>query len=44
MAANSNVQITPRGKLKLATANKKVCIDTSAAGNVAVTAFYYSGA
>lgn len=44
MAANSTVQITPRGKLKLATADKKVCIDTSAAGNVAVTAFYYSEA
>jgi|SRR5574343_780999 len=44
MAANSLVQLTPRGKFKLATADKKLQVQTSAAGNVAVTAFYYSEA
>ena len=38
------VQFTPRGKLKLATANKKLQLQTSAAGNVAATAFYHSEA
>ena len=44
MAANSTIQITPRGKMKLATADKKLMIDSSVSGNVAVTAFYYSEA
>ena len=44
LAANSAVQVTPRGKLKLATANKKLRVDTSVAGNIAVTALYYSEA
>ena len=44
MAANTVVQLTPRGKFKLATADKKLTVRTSAAGNVAVTAFYYSEA
>jgi hypothetical protein len=40
--ANSFYQITPRGKLKLATADKRLMIDTSVAGNVSVTVFYHS--
>lgn len=44
MAANSMVQFTPRSKLKLATADKKLQVQTSASGNIAVTAFYYSEA
>ncbi len=44
LPANGTAQITPRSKLKLATANKKLRIDTSAAGNVAVTVAYYSEA
>lgn len=35
------VQITPRGKRKLATANKKLMVQTSASGNIAITAHYY---
>jgi hypothetical protein len=42
MAANSFQQITPRSKLKLATADKKLQVQTSASGNIAVTAFYHS--
>ncbi len=41
---NTTVQITFRGKLKLATINKKLVMRASVAGNVAVTAFYYSEA
>jgi hypothetical protein len=37
-------QITPRGKLKLATANKKLQVQTDTAGNIAITPFYYSEA
>lgn len=44
MAANSTMQFTPRGKMKLATADKKLQVQTSAAGNIAVTAFYTSEA
>lgn len=44
LPANSSVQFTPRGKLKLAVADKKLTVQTSVAGNVAVTAFYYSEA
>lgn len=40
--ANGVVQITPRGKIKLATANKKLTAKASVAGNVAVTVTYYS--
>ena len=43
-AANTTYQITPRSKLKLATADKKLMVDTSAAGNISVTVFYYSEA
>jgi hypothetical protein len=42
MAAASTIQITPRGKLKLAVAAKKLLVGASAAGNVAVTAIYHS--
>ena len=44
LPANGSAQITPRGKLKLATADKKLQVITSAAGNIAVTAFYHSEA
>lgn len=40
--ANSTMQITPRGKWKLPNADKKLQVQTSAAGNISVTAFYYS--
>jgi len=42
MSANSPTQFTPRGEMKLATADKKLQVRTSAAGNISVTAFYYS--
>lgn len=42
--ANGTVQITPRGKMKLATVNKRVTAKASVAGNIAVTAFYFSEA
>ena len=41
-AANSSYQFTPRGRLKLPTADKKLMVDTSAAGNISVTVFYHS--
>lgn len=44
LAANSSAQVTPRGKIKLPTADKKLQIDTSAAGNIAVTVVYHSEA
>lgn len=44
LPASGVAQITPRSKFKLATADKKLQIQTSAAGNIAVTAFYYSEA
>ncbi len=44
MAANSTIQITPRGKWKLATADKKLRLDTSGAGNIAVNVTYHSEA
>lgn len=44
MAADSTVQITPRGKVKLATANKKLMVDAEGAANIAVTCLYYSEA
>lgn len=40
--ANGTVQITPRGKIKLATANKKLTAKASVAGNVAFTVSYFS--
>lgn len=42
--ANGTVQITPRGKVKLATAGKKLTGKASVAGNVAITVVYYSEA
>jgi hypothetical protein len=44
LPANGTVQLTPRGKVKLATADKKLLVDASATGNIAVTALYYSEA
>lgn len=44
LPASGTVQVTPRSKMKLATADKKLRIDASTAGNVAVTAFYHSEA
>ena len=41
-AANSTVQITPRGQIKLATADKKLRGDASVSGNVAITVVYHS--
>ncbi len=43
-AANSSYQYTPRGKFKLATADKKLMVDTSGAGNISVKVSYYSEA
>jgi len=42
LPANGTVQFTPRGKLKLATVNKKLQLQTTVSGNVATTVFYYS--
>lgn len=42
MAANTVFHWRPRSKTKLATADKKLMVQTSAGGNVAVTAHYYS--
>lgn len=36
------IQITPRGKKKLATANKRLMVQASVSGNIAITAHYYS--
>lgn len=44
MAANTTVNLCTRSKRKLATANKKLQIQTSVAGNISVGAFYYSEA
>ncbi|MDA8217616.1 MAG: hypothetical protein M0Z94_08380 [Dehalococcoidales bacterium] len=44
LPANGSAQITPRGKVKLATANKALVVRASAAGNLAVTVSYYSEA
>jgi len=38
------IQITPRGKKKLATADKRLQVITSIAGNVSVSASYHSEA
>jgi len=42
MAENSTIQVTPRTEMKLATADKKLQVRTSAAGNVAITPYYFS--
>ena len=42
VAANTTLQLTPRSKWKLATADKKLNGKASASGNVAVTIFYHS--
>lgn len=44
MSANSTAQITPRGRIKLPAADRKLRLDTSAAGNIAVTVCYHSEA
>ncbi len=44
MAANTTVNLCTRSKRKLATANKKLMVQTSAAGNISVGAFYFSEA
>ena len=41
-AANVLYQITPRSKFKMPTAEKKLMVDTDAAGNISVLAFYHS--
>ena len=41
-AANTIMQFTPRGKFKLPTADKKLMVKASVAGNVAVTVWYHS--
>lgn len=42
MAANTAQQFTFRSPIKLPTADKKLNVQTSVAGNIAVTASYYS--
>lgn len=44
LPANGSMQITPRFKFKLPTADKKLMVRTSASGNIAVTVGYYSEA
>ena len=44
LPANGSAQITPRSKLKLNTADKKLQGDASVAGNISVTVWYYSEA
>jgi hypothetical protein len=44
LAANVPVNLITRGKRKLGTADKKLAVRTSAAGNICVNAFYYSEA
>lgn len=44
MEANSTAQVTPRGRIKLPVADKKLRMDSSAAGAVAVTVCYHSEA
>jgi len=44
IGANGYLQYTPRGKIKLPTADKKLNGKASAAGNVAVTVCYHSEA
>lgn len=42
MGANSYTQFTPRGKMQLSVADKKLFVDTDAAGNISVTISYHS--
>ena len=42
--ANGSVHIKPRGRLKLATAGKKLTAKASVSGNVAITAIYHDEA
>jgi hypothetical protein len=42
ISANGTVQITPRGKLKLPTANKKLRCTSSATGDVDILVLSYS--
>jgi hypothetical protein len=42
MGADSTTQFTPRGKFKLAVADKKLQVQTSATGNISVLAIYQS--
>lgn len=44
LPTNGTLQITPRSKVKLATADKKLTAKGSAAGNVGITVSYYSEA
>jgi len=44
LPANGSIQVTPHGKMKLNTANKKLMVRSSASGNVAVQVLYYSEA
>ena len=44
LPAGGTAQFTPRGKLKLPSANKKLRGDASLAGNVAITVLYHSEA
>lgn len=44
MAANTTLVIKLEGKVKLATANKKLQAQASASGNISVTALYHSEA
>ena len=41
LPANCTVQITPRGRKQLVTPGKRLMVQASAAGNIAVTAGYY---
>jgi hypothetical protein len=42
LAVNQTIIIKTRGRRKLATAGKRLMVQTSGAGNIAVTAHYYS--
>jgi len=44
LAANQTVNLVTRGKLKLGTADKKLQVKTSVAGNISVLPLYYSEA
>lgn len=44
LPANGSAQITPRSAFRLPTADRKLRIDASVAGNIAVTCWYYSEA
>lgn len=41
MPETGSLQFTPRGKIKLKTAGKRLMVQTSASGNIAVTANYH---